>query len=159
MKSILFWKSLYSGPSSTKGTSRVWLTKQVYGTADPSEAVCRIEVTDRQTDRQTDVGSYSCQAKNRVPKWEKNEKVNTNTRMLNPLSHFCSIHRGLPFLCNHKDSEESGSLLARPYLYLSTCFIYKIDEKNNITGSSLYLATIFDHFPPLVYRVCRLSSE
>jgi len=80
-------------------------------------------------DRQTDVGSHSCQAKNRVPKWEKNEKVNTNTPMPNPLSHFCSIHRGLPFLCNHKDSEKSGSLLARPYPHLSTCFIYKIDEK------------------------------
>lgn len=111
------------------------------------------------SDRQTDMGSYSCQAENRVPKWEKNEKVNTNTPMSNPLGHFCSIYRGLPFLCSHKDSEESESLLARSYPPLSTRFIYKINEKkNNITGSSFYLATIVCHFPPLVFRVFRRSA-
>ena len=120
-----------------------------------TETVCRAEVTDRQTD----MGSYSSQAENRVPKWEKNENVNINTPMSNPLSHFCSIHRGLPFTCNHKDSEESERLLARSYPPPLTCFICKNNEKINITGSSFSLASTVCYFQSSVYRVCRRSAE
>lgn len=111
------------------------------------------------SDRQTDMGSYSCQAENRVPKWEKNEKVNTNTPMSNPLSHFCSIHRGVPFTCNHKKTEESESLLTRSHPPLSTCFIYKINLKKLTLQGPHSIWQIFCHFPPLVYSLCRHSAE